>query len=584
MEQDDFERLSGILSDQALYSGGKNFFKNLISQAKIPKEWKKEVFDIWTGRLDDDADELIRWAIDIKGDTNPEDYRFKTLGSLLYPLLPNLGIDKARLVIELIIRYDLFQDKIILIDFLVEHNKYQAIFNRDSINILVEYIGNLIEVNKDVNKISENAIKELIEILIEVEEFELVSKLFLASCKKPSKVIEDSSNEIAILKENNIDPLFKIFVLFYLLLERYPEESEHIQRIVNFSYSLEKSIPKISDTLRKWLIDIKKNYGYQPSNLSEANSLEPHTESDKKEILEVSLMIFIRKSPWREDKGKWLVNGYLIINNFLEKKFDVDSEQEELLKKDLSKLELVEEIVLGWVDDSEDLVRSKQQQINCDYCSITIEFFLPFLTHGYLSEEADKLTINSRKTIGQEYKVIVRCYERIALDLNEKVKWGSLYFRHLKEKWKALQELLKNNPHRKDFRQEFECNPNYHDLERNLKKYKIGLKLACPLPTSKTDKAEVFKIILETGIPIAIWLRENQQQEMDLEQETDKWLKREYLENLNLLLDEIRVERENAYFQNSFLGQHLVIFCDNPERRPPRTLPLKTSNPLSVPQ
>lgn len=161
----------------------------------------------------------------------------------------------------------------------------------------------------------------------------------------------------------------------------------------------------------------------------------------------------------------------------------------------------------------------------------------------------------------------------------------------LQKKWEVVKEILEDNSQDEDIKQKFECliqqkKFNLDQLELNLgQKAKIGIKLACSPPKSKAERTKFFSVILRAGTPIAIWLRANQIEGIDdLETETDKWIKHKYLADLNLWLDLIKKEREKAYFGESILGNHLVIFCDNPTRRPTKPLPLPPSQPLSAPK
>ena len=71
-----------------------------------------EVIGVWKGDPDADARTLVLWAVN-KG-VNPQDPRFTVLGSILKPLLPNIGLDIASQIIALIISYGLYRDKILL--------------------------------------------------------------------------------------------------------------------------------------------------------------------------------------------------------------------------------------------------------------------------------------------------------------------------------------------------------------------------------------------------------------------------------------------------------------------------------------
>lgn len=184
----------------------------------------------------------------------------------------------------------------------------------------------------------------------------------------------------------------------------------------------------------------------------------------------------------------------------------------------------------------------------------------------------------------------MRSYERIAFDIGEggNLRESSLLLTLLEEKWQVVKDIQENNYSDEDIKQKFERliqggKYNLSHLADHLSRHKkIGLKLAgCP-PKSKAERRKFFRVILRAGIPIAIWLRENQIQGINLETETDKWIERKYLADLNLLLADIRTERENAYFKKSILGEHIVIFYDNPTIKPTKPLSMSISQPLPL--
>jgi V8-like Glu-specific endopeptidase len=107
------EALVRILRDHAITetngSDPKSFFIDLINKSILPKEWKAGRFGRLRGVPESDARNLILWAIN-QG-TNRSDSRFTTLGSLLKPLLPQLGVEDSNFVVALITKYELYQGK-----------------------------------------------------------------------------------------------------------------------------------------------------------------------------------------------------------------------------------------------------------------------------------------------------------------------------------------------------------------------------------------------------------------------------------------------------------------------------------------
>jgi V8-like Glu-specific endopeptidase len=110
MEHHDSETLIKILAKQATFApvGPQAFFRNLVLQANLPESFVMQVIGIWSGNPDIDARTLVQWANN-QG-INPQDPRFTVLGSLVQPLLQNVGLDTAGAVIALIVHYGLYRD------------------------------------------------------------------------------------------------------------------------------------------------------------------------------------------------------------------------------------------------------------------------------------------------------------------------------------------------------------------------------------------------------------------------------------------------------------------------------------------
>src|SRR5208282_4315737 len=105
----DIDELVRILATQSrLRPGGpKVFFPELVERADLPDEWVDTLSTLWESSPDVAAKKLVKWAVG-KG-TNRSDPQFSTLGSLLYALLPDLGLETSSYVVALVRRYALLQ-------------------------------------------------------------------------------------------------------------------------------------------------------------------------------------------------------------------------------------------------------------------------------------------------------------------------------------------------------------------------------------------------------------------------------------------------------------------------------------------
>ncbi|MGK7872879.1 MAG: hypothetical protein AB4426_06065 [Xenococcaceae cyanobacterium] len=589
MEDDDIKKLVRILANKATYSGSepKTFFGNLVRQANLPDEWLWDIIGKWTGHPRDDGRFLIQWATNSERRINTKDTRFTTLGSILNPLLPQLGLDEARSVIWLIIRYSLYENTGILIKELADNPSLQNVFDENSVQIINQYASHLLSF--DSNPVSDELVEYLIKTLQQLNNFNLTLPAFLATFNIYERDIVRNAHleEIAIIKDSKINIMFRIFTLFKLLLEEHPYQADRIRRLMDFCEYLQEESPEIRNKLKTWLHKLKSwlqavsdDYEYQLSSPS-----QPETSG----VLEPYLMIIIRPAKSRT-RGKLQLDSFLIIGDSFSCRIEPDTESEKSsYDQNLYTLKEAENYVAELIDKSENIVHAEKTKLKCESSPITIEFFMPCI---YLYEKVDQWGIellDEKIPIGKDYRVAVRSYERIASVIGEKVKGSALLLRYLEQKWKTIQNFLSENSGKQDIKEQFECLcqsdtfQEIHLLETKLRRDKLGLKLACTPPEPEEKRERLFKTVLLTGIPIAIWLRQNKIPRIkNLEKETDKFLKREYLSNLSLLLDCIKKEREIAYDNRSGLGQHLAILCDDPNRLPPAPPPLMTSAPLSL--
>ena len=114
MEKTDFNKLVELIAKLAFGHpiDPRIFLKRIINQANFPHTWNWEVAGAWTGDAKYDAQKIVIWAL--SKDVNPNDKRFTTLGSILKVLLDEAGFDDAKLIVSIIIIYNLYRDKKLL--------------------------------------------------------------------------------------------------------------------------------------------------------------------------------------------------------------------------------------------------------------------------------------------------------------------------------------------------------------------------------------------------------------------------------------------------------------------------------------
>lgn len=576
LDQDDTNQLVEILADQAVKAMPVNpssFFAYLVQEANLPRNWLSETYEVFAKNPDKTALALINWALN-KG-VNTQELEFQTLGSILHRLLKSLGEEKREIVIELMIRYELYKNHQPLIQVLIDNPSLQNVFAGENHQILIAYVRTLIK--HDTNPISSELIEDFIQILMKIENFVLVADLLLASAQDARQMESQSAFEITLLKNAELKVSLKVFVLLKLLLEDIPYQGDRIEKIVEFSRLLKQNFPTMSSDLAAWLKEIDHSYGYQLSSLPQPQPIGR---------LEAYLMVVIRPAA----RGKYRITSCLRTNYPYEGWIDEDCQNvERKYDPNACTLKNAESYVEELILHSMTIVRDQKIKANCENDSLTIEFFMPYALWYKEVDQWKIPDIDGTASIGREFSVAVRSYERIAYVIGEDRKEYALLPRRLEEKWKIMSDLLEQCADRDDIKAVFSCfcqGSQIHDiqlLEESLEEEKVGLKLSCTPPKTSKDRDAFFKVILKTGIPVAIWLRQDEISGVqDLEAETDKFLKREYLSNHHLLLEKIKNERRKNRRKKDSLGKHLAILCDDPKRLPAALTPLTKADPLSL--
>ncbi len=198
--------------------------------------------------------------------------------------------------------------------------------------------------------------------------------------------------------------------------------------------------------------------------------------------------------------------------------------------------------------------------------NLTIEVFLPF---KYLHESIEFQEVNLKdktRIIGCENPFVARSYERFSLKTEE-------YLSKLIQRWQKLEDFLNSKPTDVDVKNEFYSldqfeNCNFKQLSQDLKSQKkLGLKVTCCLPNSEEDKRKFFHNVFNAGIPICLWTRCNNLNNIDMEFE--RLLNLDAL--MNHLVDSVHQLRQKADIEpnkEDYLGYHLGFLCDNPNRIP----------------
>ncbi len=185
---------------------------------------------------------------------------------------------------------------------------------------------------------------------------------------------------------------------------------------------------------------------------------------------------------------------------------------------------------------------------------LTIEIFLPL---DLMNQSVDNWEIDDELgipvTLGSQYKIVVRSYERILPTYLYKGFW--------EERWKIVQQLTNIEVGTALISGD---SNNLKQLFIELNKPNIiGLKLTtAPV---QTGKGSVFALILKTGIPVALWLRQNLTTNCD---EKMNGLLQCYIDQLP---ENVKMKRLDAVKEppDTHIGHHLSLLWEDPYRLPP---------------
>jgi Effector-associated domain 1/vWA-MoxR associated protein C-terminal domain/vWA-MoxR associated protein middle region (VMAP-M) 1 len=201
--------------------------------------------------------------------------------------------------------------------------------------------------------------------------------------------------------------------------------------------------------------------------------------------------------------------------------------------------------------------------------NLTLEIFLPY---KYMGDNIDdKWRIQNDF---EEYVPIVTENVYMIIHPLERIT-GALIYRSFRQGWTRLMETLNTSVSSNCILTQLEKiqsidSRNYQKISNSLKN-KIGLKLTAPLSENSREQEIFWRTILGGGVPIAFWTRCETPEHLSLE-EIDCHLTIESLKNdLQKLIEKTCDIRRDAYVEESpskYLGYHLGVLCDNPNRIP----------------
>jgi hypothetical protein len=439
-----------------------------------------------------------------------------------------------------------------------ESNRYtlilfQVIQDFDRTNKLPELIRGALKDNPSNSKLKE--VNKKIEVFYFINDNpilnsfsqELTPILEKINFGKIKGVCDKVIPELSInLPDFEINDINSLKYLFYKYSDLLSDDTLPILKFVHLLACDKTQDSEIRQKLQNWADNTVKKYNLKPLTFY---------KRELPEVLFAYLLIIIKP----EENNQYRINAYLIPNE--EDKDNVEPLDLESTEKGiLCTFDQIKENIPNFIKKSEAILINNTNRP----WELTIEFFLP-ITHLNEKVEQWKYSYNDdldNSNIGEKCRVVVRSSDR--LQRGDWIKALRFGMKRLKDVRAELNDQIIQDR----FVHLTELNSfNWNKLKNTLEKDKIGLKLSCLPPVSDEKYKELFKAILISGIPIAIWKRSNSMPNMNSQDEFNQFLNVTSLNNCSNLFKLILEERKIAYQEalcENYLGYHLGIFCEEP--------------------
>jgi hypothetical protein len=363
------------------------------------------------------------------------------------------------------------------------------------------------------------------------------------------------------LEGNNISQ--KIFTL-----EQFGRLSDFFEQLIqdkNLPLAVRDRLQAVANQLAlKKSIEIPKNRS--------SPSLEEARSAQLKSYLIATII------PDDIDRDRFLLNAWLIIDDRFQdcstfhlqdlsrfqSLIDEDEQQQGKLCRlpsiDRSKSTKSQTSKLPQLDTEFDCLLNKALKVlRGKRYDLTIEVFLPS-SLMYMDIDRWKIadSIADDVTLGIRYPIRLRSLERLNSN------YLDIYHSGWQKCWDNVRVVLENEPIQDIFEHLEDVESfNWKLLKINLKE-KIGLKVTCT--HSKSMSTDLFKAILQSTIPVAIWIR-NDIPDLDRVTAINKILT---FKPLAHLCESVRQTRELADAQDAeHIGLHLAVLWENPYRLTP---------------
>ncbi len=337
-------------------------------------------------------------------------------------------------------------------------------------------------------------------------------------------------------------------------LEDIPQQNYNEIIIVQFVARLleARNLPEQSaNMLRQWGEENANNFSKLLTEISIKNTSCQQRE-DRQPYLIVKLdssQQYHQKSQHSYLVSAWFISdtrNYDYLQNHENCKFLENAQDDGEFEESVFPIDYIPQLLEFFLNQlTQDSIESYRQPI--------IVFFLP---HQLLNHEIERFEIQDDDDlpipIGSEYCVIFRSVKRLK-QYRHREKWL--------RKWKTIKDSCEMICSHKFASSHLE---SWEELYSYLEQIDgLALKL------NQTPCDDILKVIDRTGIPITLWLRKNDFNQINFQGELDKLLDCK----INELPEKVKQQRLQAFPQGGkqeHIGHHLALLWEDPYLLPPQ--------------
>lgn len=411
--------------------------------------------------------------------------------------------------------------------------------------------------------LSAEALVKLIAVLKKASD--LMAILEIGKTILPSNIHVHRPQKIEGLEQPDLSNWFKCFILLKLLVEDYPqlEQRPSLPTFAEYLYQDENLDESIKQPLEEWLDKFDPDFNRQSGRLEAASD----SASPQPRIGALQAYLMITVNPEKSKRKIRAIASLLCIAPTGERReipvhLDPESNERGVLCTRKKLPDIIGEFIQHSIECE---LNNPENLLGCAYYDLTIELFLP---SEFLCEPIDRWKVRDEFDnpvyLGSKHRLVLRSYDRVAKPSLKN---------NFSKSWHSARAFLIQRPDAASLQKKIQCldRINCNQLARLTEelRQKIGLKVICALPESKT---EFFRAMLKSGVPIAFWTRSRELSSAEIMGGIDRFLTLELLLDPCNLLERVRAERALAFEDCETLerrwGRHLTVLWDDWERMP----------------